>query len=74
MIKTVFLIPRTLKKLQFMSWCLYVSTVRLLEMMRPSVFTRCKYRRTKAKKEFREQKRSNKSEGEAGGKAVNGFS
>jgi len=62
------------KKLQFMSWCLYVSAVRLLEMMRPSVFTRCKNGRTKAKTEFREEKHSNKSEGEAGGKAVNGVS
>jgi len=37
MIKTVFLIPRNLKKLQFMSWYFYVSTVRLLEMLRSSV-------------------------------------
>jgi hypothetical protein len=74
MINIVFLIPRTLKKLHFMSRRLYVSTVRLLEMMRSSVFARCENRRTKAKTEFREEKHSNKSKGEAGGKAVSGVS
>jgi hypothetical protein len=56
-----------------MPWCLHVSTVRLLEVMRQSVFTRCKNGRTKAKKNFGNQS-SNKSKGEAGGKGVNGYS